>query len=305
MNPENLEVVSINPTDVSVGAFHAWLLGAIAPRPIAFVSSISAEGEVNLAPFSFFNVFGSNPPLLIFSPSTRVRDATNKHSLINAQQVPEVVVNMVNYPMVEQMSLASCEYPKGVNEFIKAGFTQAASLLVKPPRVAEAPAAFECKVLDVITYGNGGGAANLVICQVVMGHFRKDYLDENGKLDPGSLDLVGRMGGDWYVRATREALFTVPKPNEKKGIGFDNLPKKIIESTVLTGNNLARLANVEEIPAMAEIEDIAIKQEIELITRNIPSNYKEGIIAMQTLARNYIEAGEVAMGWQILLRLPD
>ncbi|SFC74709.1 NADH-FMN oxidoreductase RutF, flavin reductase (DIM6/NTAB) family [Flexibacter flexilis DSM 6793] len=247
------KVLTVNPKEVSIGVFHAFMMGAVAPRPIAFASTQDAEGNVNLAPFSFFNAFGSNPPLLIFSPARRVRDNTIKHTLENVYQIDEVVINIVNYAMVEQMSLASCEYERGVNEFEKAGFTPIASQMVRPPRVAESPAAFECKVLQVIETGQQGGAANLILCEVVLAHFREDILGLDGKIDTTRLDAVARMGGDWYCRAHGDALFEVPKPNEKKGIGFDQLPHSVRHSNILTGNELGRLANIEQLPTAEEI----------------------------------------------------
>lgn len=238
----------INPKEVSVGKMHGYLLGTIAPRPIAFASTIDKEGNVNLSPFSFFNCFGANPPIVVFSPARRGRDNTTKHTYENVLEVPEVVINIVNYAMVQQMSLASTEYAKGVNEFVKAGLTPLASSLVKPPRVGEAPAAFECKVLQVIPTGMEGAAGNLVICEVVMAHIKDEIVDADGKIDPFKLDAVARMGGDWYCRANGEALFTVPKPLEKIGIGIDQLPEAVRKSNVLTGNDLAMLANVERLP---------------------------------------------------------
>jgi flavin reductase (DIM6/NTAB) family NADH-FMN oxidoreductase RutF len=238
----------IDPKEVTTGVLHSYLLGAIAPRPIAFASTIDKEGKVNLSPFSFFNVFGANPPILIFSPARRGRDNTVKHSYENVLEVPEVTINIVDYAMVQQMSLASTEYPKGVNEFVKAGLTEIASEKVKPPRVADAPASFECKVLQVIPTGIEGGAGNLIICEVVLVHIANRVLDANGKIDPFKLDAVARMGGDWYCRANGDALFTVPKPLEKIGIGIDQLPDEIRLSKVLTGNELAMLANIEGLP---------------------------------------------------------
>ncbi|MFN5556340.1 MAG: flavin reductase family protein [Chryseotalea sp.] len=238
----------IDPKEVTTGVLHSYLLGAIAPRPIAFASTIDKEGKVNLSPFSFFNVFGANPPILIFSPARRGRDNTVKHSYENVLEVPEVTINIVDYAMVQQMSLASTEYPKGVNEFVKAGLTEIASEKVKPPRVADAPASFECKVLQVIPTGIEGGAGNLIICEVVLVHIANRVLDANGKIDPFKLDAVARMGGDWYCRANGDALFTVPKPLEKIGIGIDQLPDEIRLSKVLTGNELAMLANIEALP---------------------------------------------------------
>jgi len=239
----------IDPKEVSTGVLHSYLLGAIAPRPIAFASTIDKEGKVNLSPFSFFNVFGANPPILIFSPARRGRDNTVKHSYENVLEVQEVTINIVDYAMVQQMSLASTEYPKGVNEFVKAGLTEIPSEKVKPPRVANAPASFECKVLQVIPTGIEGGAGNLIICEVVLVHIAERVLDSNGKVDPFKLDAVARMGGDWYCRANGNALFTVPKPLEKIGIGIDQLPDEIRLSKVLTGNELAMLANIEALPS--------------------------------------------------------
>lgn len=227
---------------------HSYLLGAVVPRPIAFASTLDKEGNVNLSPFSFFNCFGANPPILIFSPARRGRDNTTKHTYENVLEVPEVVINIVDYAMVQQMSLASTEYPKGVNEFVKSGLTSVSSTLVKPPRVGEAPVAFECKVLQVIPTGLEGGAGNLVVCEVVLAHIKDTVLDADGRIDPFKLDAVARMGGDWYCRANGDALFTVPKPLEKIGIGIDQLPEAIRTSKVLTGNDLAILANVENLP---------------------------------------------------------
>lgn len=241
-------MVTINPKEIPVGKMHSYLLGAVAPRPIAFASTIDKEGNVNLSPFSFFNCFGANPPILVFSPARRGRDNTTKHSYENVLEVPEVVINIVNYSMVQQASLASTEYPKGVNEFVKAGFTEVASTLIKPPRVGESPVAFECNVLQVIKTGEQGAAGNLVICEVVLVHIKEDVLDGEGKIDPFKLDAVARMGGDWYCRANGEALFKVPKPLEKIGIGVDQLPENIRNSKILTGNDLGMLANVERIP---------------------------------------------------------
>ena len=217
---------TFDPKEISTRELHGLLLGAIGPRPIAFASTIDSSGNVNLSPYSFFNVFGSNPPTVIFSPSKRVRDKGIKHTLENVQSTQEVVINIVNYSIVEQMSLSSTEYDKGVNEFIKAGLTQVPSTKIKPPRVGEAPAAFECVVKQIIETGQEGGAGNLVICEVVMAHFQEDIFDENGKIDPFKIDLVGRMGGDWYCHAQGEALFQVAKPLRTKGIGVDQIPEK-------------------------------------------------------------------------------
>jgi flavin reductase (DIM6/NTAB) family NADH-FMN oxidoreductase RutF len=260
--------MTIDPKEISTGKMHSYLLGAIAPRPIAFASTIDKEGNINLSPFSFFNCFGANPPIVIFSPARRGRDNTTKHTYENVLEVPEVVINIVNYDLVQQMSLASTEYAKGVDEFIKAGLTPVASTKIKPPRVGEAPVAFECKVLQVIPTGLEGGAGNLVICEVILGHIKDEVLDTEGRIDPFKLDAVARMGGDWYCRANGEALFTVPKPIEKIGIGIDQLPEAIRKSTVLTGNDLAMLANVETYDTHSHYsEDVIKHQEAQLLLR--------------------------------------
>jgi len=248
---------SINPKDLSVPELHGHLLSAIAPRPIAFASTVDKQGNVNLSPFSFFNVFGANPPIIIFSPARNGRTNTNKHTFENVKETEECVINIVNYPMVEQMSLASTAYDKGVNEFEKAGFTEIESDIVKAPRVKEAPVQMECKVMQIIETGDGGGAGNLVICEVVKLHINEKYLDENGKIDSIKMDLVARMGGSWYCHATPEAMFEIPKPLQTKGIGVDALPKEIRNSDVLSGNNLGRLGNLEAIPTDEDIKKLA------------------------------------------------
>lgn len=241
-------MVTVNPKEIPFAKMHSYLLGAVTPRPIAFASTVDKEGNVNLSPFSFFNCFGANPPILIFSPARRGRDNTTKHSYENVREVPEVVINIVNYSMVQQASLASTEYPKGVNEFVKAGFTQVPSSMVKPPRVGEAPIAMECKVLQIIQTGDQGAAGNLVICEIVLMHINENVLDAEGKIDPWKLDAVARLGSDYYCRVQGDMIFKVPKPLEKIGIGIDQLPESIRNSKVLTGNDLGMLANVEKIP---------------------------------------------------------
>jgi len=245
---------SFTPKDLSVAEFQFLMQGAIAPRPIAFASTINAKGEVNLSPFSYFNCFSSNPPILVFSPARRVRDNTTKHTLENVKEVPEVVINVVSHVIVEQTSLASTEYGDGVNEFIKAGLTELKSELVKPPRVAESPAQFECKVNEIKALGDGPGAGNMIICEVLKMHIDEAVLEDSGKfIDPNKIDLVSRLGGAWYGRASGDALFTIPKPLATKGIGFDALPTSIVQSPILTGNQIARLANVENIPTTEEM----------------------------------------------------
>ena len=205
-------IKSIDPISLETKELHKILLSSIAPRPIAFASTVDSSGNVNLSPFSYFNVFSSNPPILIFSPSRRVRDNTTKHTLENAMETKEVVINVVNFPIVEQMSKSSIEYEKGVNEFIETGLTQVKSLLVKPPRVLESPISFECRVQDIISLGESGGAGQLIVAKVVQIHIDKKFLDKNGDIDSEKLDLVARMGEDWYTRSTKESMFKIPKP---------------------------------------------------------------------------------------------
>lgn len=293
---------TINPKDVSIAQFHSYLLGAVAPRPIAFASTVDKEGNVNLSPFSFFNVFGTNPPVLVFSPSRRVRDNTTKHSLDNVLEVPEVVINIVNYQMVEQMSLASTEYEKGVNEFVKSGFSEESSLLVKPPRVKEAPVAFECKVLQVLPIGEGGGSANLVICEVLLAHISEEILDENGQISPQKLDAVARMGGDWYCRANGEALFEIAKPIRNKGIGVDNIPPHIRNSSVLTGNNLGRLGNCEKLPEPIEIQQYSQDETIQEMKLRFKNDRESFDFHLHEYAKQVLESGDVQTAWKILLQ---
>jgi flavin reductase (DIM6/NTAB) family NADH-FMN oxidoreductase RutF len=279
-----------------------YLQHVIAPRPICFASTIDKEGNVNLSPFSFFNLFSSNPPVVIFSPARRVRDHTTKHTLQNVLQVPEVVINMVTYDMVQQTSLASCEYGKGVDEFEKAGFTKKAATLVKPPMVAESKAQLECKVLEVKSLGEEGGAGNLVICEVLRLHIADELLDENKKLDQTKLDLVARLGGDWYCRTTRDNLFTVQKPNTQLGIGIDALPQSIRHSTILTGNNLGQLANVHELPVVdVTFEDEHLKNIVQYFSINPTDMEKE----VHTYAAQLLQKGKVGEAWQVLLAVEN
>lgn len=293
------KTLQIDPRSVSVPEFHGYMLGAVAPRPIAFASTIDKEGQVNLSPFSFFNCFGANPPILIFSPARRVRDNTTKHSLENVQEVPEVVINIVSYNMVEQMSLASTEYGRGVDEFLKSGFTPLPSNTIKPPRVAEAPVAFECTVNQIIPLGDQGGAGNLVICEVLLMHVQENVLDDKGKIDPQKLDAVARMGGDYYCRASGSSIFEVAKPTRHIGIGFDQIPAHIRNSKVLSGNDLGKLANVESLPDALAIKTFA-KQE-SLSDRWSGMNAEERQYHQHLLALKYLQRGEVDNAWHILL----
>jgi flavin reductase (DIM6/NTAB) family NADH-FMN oxidoreductase RutF len=291
---------TIEPSALEQQELHSILLTAVAPRPICFASTVDAQGHINLSPFSFFNVFSSNPPILIFSPARSGRDNTTKHSHDNVQEVPEVVINMVNHAMVEQMSLASTAYAKGVNEFEKAGFTQVPSTKVAPPRVGEAPVAFECSVMEVIALGQAPGAGNLVICKVELIHLHGDYLTD-GQLDTQKLDLVGRMGGSWYSRAGGTALFEIPKPVRTLGIGVDSLPRGIRESEILTGNNLGRLGNLEALPNPAEVASMAKDDELVLLAKKVGPDKIALKRHLHWLAQRILEAGETKKALTVLL----
>ncbi len=255
----------IDPSKTAVKDFHALLLGAVAPRPIALASTMDQEGHVNLSPFSFFNMFSSNPPIVIFSPARRVRDNTTKHTLENVLEVPEVVIGIVNYKIVQQVSLASTEYEKELNEFVKAGLTMKKADLVKPNLIEECPVNLECKVLEIKHLGTEGGAGNLVICEIVKIHVREEYLNDEGNLDQKKLDLVARLGGNWYSRNNENNLFEVPKPLVTKGIGFDLLPDEIKYSEIFTGNDLGMLANTEILPEGKFTSDEAVHAEVQAL----------------------------------------
>ena len=294
-------MVTIDPKEIKTGQLHAHMLSAIAPRPIAFASTVDKDGTPNLSPYSFFNAFGSKPPTLIFSPARRVRDNTIKHTLENVYETMEVVINVVNYDMVQQMSLSSCEYPKGVSEFEKAGFTPIASQLVKPFRVKESPVQFECKVKQVIETGNEGGAGNLIICEILLMHVSEAVMDENGRIDQHKIDLVARCGYDWYCRASGPALFEVAKPNQKLGIGLDNIPEDIRLSEVLSGNDLGQLGNLEAIPAYEEVQAFATMPEIQRLLESLEENPGTRKLALHLAAKELIKAGKVADAWKLLL----
>lgn len=287
----SFEYKSIDPNQIPTPEFHGLMLGSIAPRPIAFVSTIDKQGHINLSPYSFFNAFGSNPPTLIFSPARRVRDNTTKHSLENVKEVPEVVVNVVSYAMVEQMSLASTEYPKGINEFEKAGFRMLASSKVQPPRVAEAPAAFECIVKEVVATGTEGGAGNLVICEIVAAHFHSHIFNDMGKIDPLKIDLVARMGGEWYLKTTPDGLFEFPKPGRNFGIGVDMLPPHALNSDILSGNNLGRLGNHPVAPEKEAIENFRKSSDWLALSQQFSGN--DLIKATHQKVKTLLETNEV------------
>ncbi|TPE39990.1 flavin reductase family protein [Pontibacter mangrovi] len=294
-------MITIDPHLTKTAEVHALLLGAIAPRPIAFVSTTDKEGNVNLSPFSFFNVFSAKPPILIFSPARRVSDNTAKHTLENVLETREAVINIANYELVEQMSLASTEYDRGINEFIKAGLTPTPSLKVSPPRVAEAPVAFECKVKEVISLGAEGGAGNLVICEVVLMHVNESILNEAGKVDPFKLDAVARMGGNYYLRANGDCIFELPKPLRNKGMGIDQLPDFIRTSSILTGNNLARLGNTESMPTEAEVEAFITNPLVNRLLNKYKADPEEAHQELEGLAKKLLEDGQTEAAWKALL----
>jgi len=283
----------INTSEISVLKLQALMAGAIAPRPIALVSTIDKSGNPNLSPFSFYNSFSINPPILVFSPSRRVRDNSIKHTYENILEVPEVSVNVVNYEIVEQVSLSSTEYEKGVNEFIKSGLTPLKSELIKPFGVKESPVRFECKVINTIELGAEGGAGNLVICQILRVHISEEVLNQEGLIDPHKIDLVGRLGEDYYVRASGNAVFTVKKPLITKGIGFDALPDSIKNSKILTGNDLGKLANIEKIPEREAV--IKFIKEVE----SFDFNAEEEVIHKK--ASELLKQNEIISAWLYLL----
>lgn len=290
---KTIELKNINPADAQ-----NFLQHAIAPRPICFASTIDKNGNVNLSPFSFFNLFSSNPPIVIFSPSRRVRDNTTKHTLQNVLEVPEVVINIVTYDMVQQVSLSSCEYAKGVDEFVKAGFTKEPSVLIKPPRVKESPVQLECKVIEVKPLGTEGGAGNLVIAEVLLMHINEAILNEEGKIDQRKLDLVARLGGNWYSRINATNLFEVEKPNTQLGIGIDMLPENIRNSKIFTGNDLGQLGNVNEIPV---IDPAFNDEKLKNIIQYYSINPNEMDTELHCYAKELLNTGKVNEAWQVLL----
>ena len=288
-------MISISPKDISTKQLHGYLLSAVSPRPIAFASTIDGKGNVNLSPFSFFNVFSAKPPIMIFSPARRVKDNTTKHTLENAMETKEVVINVVSHAMVQQMSLSSTEYAQGVNEFIKAGFMEIPSDMVAPPRVAESPVQFECIVKDVIALGKEGGAGNLIISEVVKIHINDDILDDEGRIDPLKIDTVARMGGNWYSRA-KEGLFEVQKPISTLGIGVDALPESIQNSKVLTGNDLGILGNVEVVPSKDDVEEFL--RSIDEFKELVATENKDEI---HRKAQQLLQENKVMKAWKLLL----
>lgn len=277
---------------------HDLLLGAVSPRPIALASTVDRDGNVNLSPFSFFNVVSTRPAILIFSPNRRQRDNTTKHTLDNIIETREVVINTVSYSIVEQVSLASSEYDKGVNEFVKAGLTEVKSERVKPPRVQESPVSFECRVIDVRVLGTEGGAGNLVACEVLLIHAHDYILNEQGAIDPRKSDNVARMGGNYYCRVNGDSIFEIPKPAIPAGIGFDGLPAEIRNSSILTGNNLGRLATIDKLPGDDEVNAFAAKFDYRRVTRG---KDMDSVTAVHQYAQQLLIAGEIKDAWLLLL----
>lgn len=288
-------MVSISPKEISPLKLQGFLQSSVGPRPIAFASTVDQNGNPNLSPFSFFNVFSANPPILVFSPARRVRDNSIKHTLINCEATKEVVINVVNYDIVQQMSLSSTEYPEGVNEFLKSGLTMLPSEVVKPFRVAESPVQFECKVNQIISLGTEGGAGNLIICEVVKLHIDESVLDENGNIDQHKIDLVSRMGANWYSRAN-QGLFEIPKPLTTLGIGVDNIPDFIKESPIFSGNDLGMLGNVESLPTTEEI-NIFVKENIQV--KGVLSSADEEKVQLK--AKEFLNKQDAFSAWKVLL----
>lgn len=282
--------LKLNPKHIQTSQLHGIMLGAVQPRPIAFASTVDDEGNVNLSPYSFFNIFSANPPIMIFSPARRVRNNTVKHTLLNAQKTKEVVINIVNYDIVQQMSLSSTEYAEGVDEFVKAGLTAIPSDIVKPPRVAESPVQFECKVKEIVELGQEGGAGNLIICEVVMVHVADHVLDEDQKIDPFKIDTVARMGGNWYCRS-KDAMFEVPKPLSTLGVGVDAIPHHVRNSDILTGNDLGKLGNVDELPEEDQVKAYAIEHDL----------YEMSLTDRHKRIKELIRKGLLTEAWNITL----
>jgi flavin reductase (DIM6/NTAB) family NADH-FMN oxidoreductase RutF len=292
--------MTIDLQDLTAADRQLYLQASIAPRPICFASTIDAEGKANVSPFSFFNLFSTTPPILIFSPSRRVRNNTTKHTWQNVLEVPEVVINIVDYPMVQQISLASCDFPKEVNEFVKAGFTEEPATLVRPPMVKESKVKIECRVIDTRPLGDQGGSGSLVICEALRMHIDPAILDEKNHIDQRRLQLAARLGGDWYCRTDAQNLFLVEKPNTRLGIGMDALPAPIRESRILTGNHLGQLANVHELPVVdPAFHDLRLQEIFQYYAINPEEMEKE----LHRYAMELLDGGKVKEAWQVLLAL--
>jgi len=293
-------MLSLNPKELPIPQLHGYLLGAVGPRPIAFASTIDEDGNANLAPFSFFNVFSANPPIMIFSPARSGRTNTTKDTYNNVKKIEEVVINVVNYDIVHQMSLASSPFDSNIDEFEKSGFTKLESETVKPFRVAESPVQFECKVNEVIELGNEGGAGNLVICEVTKIHINEAVLDENGKIDQHKIDLVSRMGGNWYCRADENSMFEIKKPITTVGIGFDAIPEDILKSTILTGNDLGQLGGIEELPNETDVNEHKLIELSELFM-DYEDDQPKLELELHKLAQGLLKENKLEEAWRTLL----
>ncbi|MEX6689647.1 flavin reductase family protein [Danxiaibacter flavus] len=288
----------LNLKDLNAASRQRYLQHAVAPRPIAFASTIGKDGAINLSPFSFFNLFSTNPPIVIFSPCRRVRDNTVKHTLLNVMEVPEVAINIVDINMVQQVSLSSCEYERGVNEFRKAGFTEEASVYIKPPLVKESKVKFECKVLEIKHLGIEGGAGNLIFCEIICMHIAEEILDEQGMIDPRKLNQVARLGDNWYAVVTSDNLFEVEKPNVRLGIGIDALPAFIRNSKILTGNQLGKLANVSVLP---EADPAFADEQVTTMLMHLAHHNKMN--KLETYIGELLNEDKVSDAWQVILLL--
>jgi len=295
-------MLTLNPKELPIPVLQGYLVSAIAPRPVAFVSTVDKNGNINLSPFSFFNAFSSNPPVLVFSPARSGRTNSTKHTHDNVLEVPEAVINVVTFDMVHQTSLSSTEYPKEVNEFTKSGFTMLPSEKIKPPRVKESPVQIECKVTEVIELGKNPGAGNLVICEVLLIHISESALNEKRFIDQNKMDLVGRLGGNWYVRASGSSLFEVPKPTSHLNIGVDNLPQRIRNSSVLTGNNLGQLGSVEKMPDKEQIKKYKDSHLKDIFANQ---NARGLETELHIYAKKLLDEGRIEEGWKTLLANTD
>lgn len=293
-------MLTLDPKKLATKDLHGYLLSSVGPRPIALASSVDENGKPNLSPYSFFNIFSANPPIAIFSPARRVRNNTTKHTLENVALTKEVVINVVSHSIVEQTSLSSTEFDAGINEFVKAGFTPIPSDIVRPFRVKESPVQMECIVKEIVSLGTKGGAGNLVICEIVKIHVSEHILNEQQQIDPHKIDLVGRMGANWYCRASGESIFEVQKPNPKIGIGYDQLPIRIRNSFILSGNDLAKLANFNKIPSEELVEIFKENTDIARIL-NAGFDDEETREELHKHAKHLLENNEVKAAWKTLL----
>jgi flavin reductase (DIM6/NTAB) family NADH-FMN oxidoreductase RutF len=293
-------MLTIDPKEIPVPKLHHYLLGAVGPRPIAFASTIDKDGNKNLAPFSFFNVFSANPPIMVFSPARSGRTNTTKNTFDNVKEIPEVVINIVNYSIVEQMSLASSPFEAEVDEFVKSGLTPIASETVRPFRVKESPVQFECKVNEIIELGKEGGAGNLIICEVTKIHINEDVLDEKGAIDQHKIDLVSRMGGNWYCRANSDSMFEIKKPIMTIGIGYDSIPEDIRNSEILSGNDLGKLGGIEQLPDETDVNDHKLIELADLFV-DLEDDQEKLELELHKLAKQELKEDKLKEAWMTLL----